>query len=278
MRIRHIVLCVTFAIGMPPAEGAAGQRIDRAQRDYEAAMAASDDGRRIELLARSYEEYETYEAAVALGETLLGVGEWRRAREWFDQAYGLGGTDEERARALFRIGESHASEDRWVEAVDYLQQADELYDLPMIGRALRAARREMPSQIVPSARIAETLTAPTRGARARRRMNLHINFEFDSARMTRDGRAQAAQLGEAMRMISDAVWLLVGHTDAQGTRSYNQALSLRRAASVRAYLVDEFGLDPRDIDVEGRGEDELLDSDTTDAAHSVNRRVEVVRR
>ena len=201
----------------------------------------------------------------------------------WDRAYGLGGTDEDRARALFRIGESHASEESWVEAVDYLQQADELYDLPMIGRALRAARREMSSQIVPSARIAETLTAPTRGARARRRMNLHINFEFDSARMTRDGRAQAAQLGEAMRMISDdaarpAAWLLVGHTDAQGTRSYNQALSLRRAVSVRAYLVEEFGLDRRDINVEGRGEDDLLDPDTTDAAHSVNRRVEVVRR
>ena len=75
-----------------------------------------------------------------------------------------------------------------------------------------------------------------------------------------------------------AGWLLVGHTDARGARSYNQALSVRRARALRAYLIDEFGFDARDIDVDGKGEDELLDPETTEAAHSVNRRVEVVRR
>ena len=69
----------------------------------------------------------------------------------------------------------------------------------------------------------------------------------------------------------------MGHTDALGARAYNEALSLRRARVVRRFLVDEFGFDPRDIEVEGRGEDELLSRGTTEAAHSVNRRVEVIR-
>ena len=142
--------------------------------------------------------------------------------------------------------------------------------------------REAQGRFVPSAEIVGALANPTRDTRGRPRIDLHINFEFDSARMTRDGREQAEQLGEAMlRIVADdgsAEWLLVGHTDAEGARSYNQALSMRRARAVRAYLMDEFGFDPRDIDVDGRGEDELLDPEMSEAAHSVNRRVEVVRR
>ena len=281
---RHTVPCVTLAlVTLLGGVAAAGQSLGRAQRDYDAAMAASDDATRIELLTRSFAEYETYEAAIALGETLLGAGEWRRAREWLDEAYELGSTDESRARALFRIGESHASEGRWLRAVDYLRQADELYDLPMVRQALREARREAQGQIVPSEEIVATLREATRGARVRPRFDLHINFEFDSARMTRNGRAQAEQLAEAMRVFADGErrtpeWLLVGHTDAQGGRSYNESLSVRRARAVRAYLVDEFGFDPRDIDVDGRGEDDLLDAEMTEAAHAVNRRVEVVAR
>ena len=205
-----------------------------------------------------------------------------QAREWLDEAYELGGTDESRSRALFRIGGSYAGEGNWARAVDYLDAAEGLYDLPMIRQALREARRALQGQVVPSAAIARTL-ARTRGGGVRPRIDLDINFEFDSVRMTRDGRAQAEQLGEAMLMVADDVgrreeWLVVGHTDAQGARSYNQALSRRRAEAVRAYLVEEFGFDRRDIDVDGRGEDELLDTAMSEAAHSLNRRVEVVRR
>ena len=150
----------------------------------------------------------------------------------------------------------------------------------LAGVLLLGGGMEASQQIVSSAAIADALTG-SRGAVDSMRIDLHINFEFDSARMARIGREQAAELGEAMQMIEHdegpAVWLLVGHTDARGARAYNRALSVRRAAAVRAYLTDEFGFDARDIDVEGRGEDALLDRETTDAAHAVNRRVEVVR-
>ena len=127
MDVRIGALCVAFPLVMLlGAAAGAGQSFDRAQRDYEAAMAAADDARRIELLRRSFTEYGTYEAAIALGETLLGAGEWGQAREWFDEAYGLGSSDESRARALFRIGESHAEEKNWLQAVDYLREADAL--------------------------------------------------------------------------------------------------------------------------------------------------------
>ena len=282
MDIRQSVLSVALSVGVLLGSGAEGsQSLGRAQRDYDAAMAAAQDGRRTELLRRSYQEYATYEAAIALGVTLLGLGEWRQAREWLGEAYDLGNDDEQRARVLFRIGETHASEGNLAQAAGYLETAGGLYDEPMIREALREVRVQAQGRIVPTAEIVDTLTDYKKGARVRPRMDLHINFEFDSDRMTRDGRAQAEELGSAMRRITDdegaAEFLLVGHTDGQGARSYNQALSVRRADTVRAYLLEEFGFDRRDIDVEGRGEDELLDRGMMEAAHSINRRVEVVR-
>ena len=118
---------------------------------------------------------------------------------------------------------------------------------------------------------------------SRRRIDLWISFDFDSARLTRQGWEQAEALGEALRAIVDGepasrpVFLVVGHTDAQGPRSYNANLSVRRAETVREVLVDDFDLDGRDIEIEGRGEDELLSRERTEAAHAANRRVEVIR-
>ena len=136
-------------------------------------------------------------------------------------------------------------------------------------------------RFVPTGTIVDSL-AWDDGPRGRRAIDLPIHFEFDSVRLTRDGRDQAAALGDALLDLAEAggrpaAFLLVGHTDAQGARAYNEALSLRRARVVRRFLIDEFGFDPRDIEVEGRGEDELLSRGTTEAAHSVNRRVEVIR-
>ena len=282
MEVRRIAFCMTLSVGLLPCVAAeAGQNFDRAQRHYDAAMAETDEGRRIALLERSYEEHATYLAAIELGETLLRADRLQQAREWLREAYDKGNTGERRARALFRIGESHASEGDWLLAVDHFRAADDLHGRPMIRQALREARLEARGQIVPNDEIVRGLLNPIKGATVRPRINLQVNFEFDSARMTWDGRAQAAELGEAFREVADragrsAEWLLVGHTDAQGARAYNRALSLRRAEAVRSYLVDAFGFDPRTIDVEGRGEDELLDTETTEAAHSVNRRVEVV--
>ena len=280
MTIGRIVLCV--AVGVLLGGGvAAGQSLERAQRDYEAAMAESDGGRRIELLKRSYGNSGRTRQPSRWVRRCSVRGEWGQARDWLTEAHELGSSDEWRARALFRIGESYAGERDWVRAVGYFRHADRLHDLAMIREALRAALRESQGEIVSRAAISDALGA--KGVLVSdARMDLHINFEFDSARLTEGGRAQAEELGEALLLVEydegPAEWLLIGHTDAQGTRSYNRALSVRRAAAVRAYLTDEFGFDARDIDVEGQGEDQLLDEETTEAAHAVNRRVEVVRR
>jgi len=57
-----------------------------------------------------------------------------------------------------------------------------------------------------------------------------------------------------------------------GSAQYNQALSQRRAASVKAYLIDQ-GVQASRIGAEGQGFSELLDP--ADPSTALNRRVEV---
>ena len=68
---------------------------------------------------------------------------------------------------------------------------------------------------------------------------------------------------------------LEGHTDLAGTAEYNEVLSLKRAESVRAYIVENYHISPDRIRVSGYGFDRLADQKNP---YSIaNRRVEVIK-
>ena len=69
---------------------------------------------------------------------------------------------------------------------------------------------------------------------------------------------------------------LVGHTDAAGALAANVALSKRRAASVRARLIGDLGVDPGRVSAEGVGYLAPRADNLTVAGRAQNRRVEVV--
>ncbi|MBC7705583.1 MAG: OmpA family protein [Rhodoferax sp.] len=68
--------------------------------------------------------------------------------------------------------------------------------------------------------------------------------------------------------------LVVGHTDALGTDSLNDELSMQRARIVRAGLIDK-GIDSKRVEAVGRGKRELLVPTRDGVAESRNRRVEI---
>ncbi|WP_170119013.1 OmpA family protein [Roseicyclus mahoneyensis] len=70
--------------------------------------------------------------------------------------------------------------------------------------------------------------------------------------------------------------VLVGHTDTEGSREANIAVSRARASAVRAYLVDALGADPAQIEAEGIGYLAPRASNSTTAGREANRRVEAV--
>ncbi|MBB3141945.1 OmpA family protein [Halomonas organivorans] len=79
-------------------------------------------------------------------------------------------------------------------------------------------------------------------------------FEFDSARLSPRGRQQVNVLANRIRSDFTAPEVMVlGHTDRLGSGDYNQALSERRAATVRSALVSN-GIAPSSIRSRGFGE------------------------
>ena len=107
------------------------------------------------------------------------------------------------------------------------------------------------------------------------KINLTIEFEYDSDRPTRAGEQQLLQLSEALKdpNLKGFRFLLAGHTDARGSPEYNQRLSERRAEAVQRYLAGT-QVDPKKIQTVGFGKTRLLDVQQPDSPR--NRRVEIV--
>lgn len=103
-------------------------------------------------------------------------------------------------------------------------------------------------------------------------INFQISFEFDSAALREGEKAKLASLCEALNASDIPLFRIVGHTDAKGSDSYNQGLSLLRAEEVKRYLVEDCHVDPARLEATGVGE--AFPLDPTDPNADTNRRVE----
>jgi outer membrane protein OmpA-like peptidoglycan-associated protein len=99
-------------------------------------------------------------------------------------------------------------------------------------------------------------------------------FDFDSDALRAAARENLRNLAQSLQKSPDTNVMIVGHTDAQGTDSYNQGLSERRAAAAAAFLGEQGVARPRLI-VRGRGESEPVASNDSEGGRAQNRRVEV---
>ncbi len=99
-------------------------------------------------------------------------------------------------------------------------------------------------------------------------------FDFDSDMIKGNAQSNLAKLAESLKKYPDTDLMIVGHTDAQGSDSYNQGLSERRAAAARAYLVSQ-GIASTRVKIAGRGESEPIAGNDDETGRTQNRRVEV---
>jgi outer membrane protein OmpA-like peptidoglycan-associated protein len=70
---------------------------------------------------------------------------------------------------------------------------------------------------------------------------------------------------------------IVGHTDSDGKDADNLTLSKRRAQSVKANLVKNFGIDASRLETDGKGASQPVDNNTTPEGKANNRRVEFIK-
>lgn len=108
------------------------------------------------------------------------------------------------------------------------------------------------------------------------RINLTVNFEYDSASLTNDGILTLQALGEALKdpRLWNMRFQIAGHTDLRGTAAYNLDLSNRRAFMVAEFLAAFYTI-PRDRLVPvGYGESRPVDPSNPTSGR--NRRVEII--
>ena len=80
-----------------------------------------------------------------------------------------------------------------------------------------------------------------------------VNFDFDRYVIRPDAGSKLDDLVGKLRNVNLEVIIAVGHADRIGSDAYNMKLSVRRADSVKAYLVSK-GIGASRIYTEGKGE------------------------
>lgn len=101
----------------------------------------------------------------------------------------------------------------------------------------------------------------------------NVLFDFDSAVLKPEGKAEIDKLVEAMKQYPGDTVVVVGHCCNIGTDAYNMGLGQRRADSVKAYMVQQ-GIAAERITAESKGESAPLNDNSTPALRALNRRAE----
>jgi len=100
-------------------------------------------------------------------------------------------------------------------------------------------------------------------------------FEFNSAELRESAKLGLMKLGLLMDRNPNLYCWIEGHADLIGSDSYNLELSKRRAAAVKAYLVDSLRMDAEKIIPRGFGRTRPIILEGDPEAQSPNRRVEI---
>jgi outer membrane protein OmpA-like peptidoglycan-associated protein len=110
----------------------------------------------------------------------------------------------------------------------------------------------------------------------RPKIDLDINFDFDSAALTARAKPQLHSLGKALTSdeLAGSVIMLGGHTDGKGSDAYNHDLSERRAEAVKRFLIETYHIPAANLLSAGYGKEGY--KNPADPFAAENRRVEVV--
>jgi outer membrane protein OmpA-like peptidoglycan-associated protein len=102
-----------------------------------------------------------------------------------------------------------------------------------------------------------------------------VQFAKGAATLSASARESLARFSGIVLSYPDMRFLVEGHTDNTGQEATNVALSLKRAITVRDYLIAQ-GVAASTIDVKGAGSASPVADNTLAAGRASNRRVEII--
>jgi len=106
----------------------------------------------------------------------------------------------------------------------------------------------------------------------------NILFDTGKASIKPESTSTLAVIGDVLKSDAALKIEIQGHTDNAGAPAANLKLSLDRAASVKIYLVENFGIDPARMTTAGLGDTKPIADSQTEQGRAQNRRVELVRK
>ena len=104
-----------------------------------------------------------------------------------------------------------------------------------------------------------------------------ILFDVGSDHIRGESTPTLTEIGDMLKAHPTLKLTIEGHTDNVGSAASNQALSEKRAAAVKAYLVSKYAVDAARLKSVGYGATKPVSPNTTDEGRQNNRRVELVK-
>ena len=135
------------------------------------------------------------------------------------------------------------------------------------------ASTDQPNPSTPSSNQPNNQTIPTLSVGST--VVLHdIYFQFDRSTILQQSYKELTNLVNMMRDNPKMRIEIGGHTDDQGSASYNLRLSESRAKAVADYLTAK-GIDPKRLQYRGYGKKHPIAENSTEEGQAKNRRVEI---
>ncbi len=105
------------------------------------------------------------------------------------------------------------------------------------------------------------------------KVNLHINFETDSAVVAKESIPRVEKFSTFLKKSPEYKAEIIGHTDSTGSDAHNDALSTNRATAVKDMIIKN-GIAADRVRAVGKGEKEPVASNKTKDGRAANRRIE----
>jgi peptidoglycan-associated lipoprotein len=142
------------------------------------------------------------------------------------------------------------------------------------AEAEEARRRQEEEERIRRQREADSLAALSRaGEEVRAMLATMVHFDYDRAEIRPDDAASLDAKVSILQANPNLRIRIHGHCDERGSDEYNLALGNRRAAAVKAYLVNR-GIDGSRIETQSWGEERPVAQGMSEDAWSQNRRAE----
>ena len=180
-----------------------------------------------------------------------------------------------RSRAATETANAQVSFDCWIEAAEAGRAADVARCKTATNEALAAAEAKFGAPAPQQAQAPAPAPAAPRPALATEPSNYLVFFDFDKSDIKAEARTIIQTAANAFKSGNKARITATGHADRAGKDDYNQRLSERRAAAVRAELV-KLGIPANVITTLGKGETSPLVPTADGVREPQNRRVEIV--